>query len=152
MTECHCRDRVDPQFPCEIHGYVFARETTRIELLEKRVTELERPSAALLEADKGYTNAIGLWLKGQGELETALARAETAEAGLKYAVGQLGITRAELNTGAGRIRKTEAALAERDRMLELAYLDALLEVNPGHEVPLDAWLADLSARAKEGSS
>lgn len=42
MIECHCRDRVDPQFPCPVHGYVYASKTTRIQLLEKRVTELER--------------------------------------------------------------------------------------------------------------
>jgi len=41
VPECHCRDRVNPQFPCPVHGYTYATKTTRIELLEERVSRLE---------------------------------------------------------------------------------------------------------------
>ena len=54
---------------------------------------------------------------------------------------------------AGKLEQSEAALAERDRMLKRAYDDVSLfpfiEDEP-YEVGLDKFLADLKARAEEG--
>ena len=90
------------------------------------------------------------------ELEAEAERLTTwAERSEQLAVDE-GSTRAKaeaaLQDADGRIWRAESALAARDRMMQLAYRQAgSPTTEEGAIIGRDEWLADLRARAEEGS-
>jgi len=111
---------------------------------QKRIAKLTQRNDELRSTLKAYLATIK-----RLEAKVADREASKAEAEANYS----DVVAGHENELALRL-EAEAALAERDRMLDVAYADYAEEWHDGDPqfVQHDRWLADLKARAEEGTS
>lgn len=159
-----CTDCGGPDYQTLV-AHIAELETENRQLEEDRLLDMDQGyyrnlEARIVESEADLRSDVGFREAAEQGAAENRARAERAEAERdewqrKYELERGHVLRGPTNEEWVRrdlaeesITKAEAALAERDRMLRLAWF--WHDRSPQHET-FDAFLADLRARAEEGS-